>query len=291
MRKPVRGSLVLPSILAIYAVWTVASTSPPIGAQTAVARDPPMEAAAATVAESIARSKQGSVIVFDFSGPGARITMLGQKLADDFSAALEKSATVFHVESRTRITDAIQQYRFTPEFLADHGSALTLATDLHVKALVTGELSIDGDKLVVLVSAYRVPDGKGITGYRVTWPLTQEMRELLGKDLAATPASIDFSNVPAAGENGYSTPICASCPRPDLSAVTAPQAIHGVVVLEVIVREDGSIGDFRVVKGTLGSPTATVIDAVKQWKLKPAKGPDGKPAAVRQIVEISFQIG
>jgi outer membrane biosynthesis protein TonB len=36
--------------------------------------------------------------------------------------------------------------------------------------------------------------------------------------------------------------------------------------------------------------TAAAIEAVKKWKLAPAKGPDGKPAAVRQMIEVRFNL-
>jgi hypothetical protein len=32
------------------------------------------------------------------------------------------------------------------------------------------------------------------------------------------------------------------------------------------------------------------VEAVRTWRLRPALGPDGKPAAVREIVEVAFQL-
>jgi hypothetical protein len=34
--------------------------------------------------------------------------------------------------------------------------------------------------------------------------------------------------------------------------------------------------------------TEMAIEAVQTWKFKPALGPDGKPAAVRRMVEMNF---
>jgi hypothetical protein len=39
-----------------------------------------------------------------------------------------------------------------------------------------------------------------------------------------------------------------------------------------------------------GGLTAQAIEAVKKWRLSPATGPDGKPAAVRQIIEVTFKL-
>lgn len=94
-------------------------------------------------------------------------------------------------------------------------------------------------------------------------------------------AAGDLANLPA-GTN-YSLPLCIKCPRPPLSGV------QGVVTLEVVVRKDGTVGDIRVLKGVRPDVDKTVIDTVMQWKLRPAKGPDRKPVAVNQIIEIQLQ--
>jgi TonB family protein len=66
--------------------------------------------------------------------------------------------------------------------------------------------------------------------------------------------------------------------------------IQGVVKLLVVVREDGRIGEIRIVKRLPCGLTAAAIEAVKKWKVKPATGPDGKPAAVQQMVEVRFNL-
>ena len=58
----------------------------------------------------------------------------------------------------------------------------------------------------------------------------------------------------------------------------------------MIVTEDGRIGNIRIVKRLPFGLTAAAIKAVKKWKVKPATGPDGKPAAVQQMIQISFNL-
>jgi hypothetical protein len=128
----------------------------------------PMDATAAQIADAISHAKQKSVIVFDFSGPDTKVTPLGRVLADDFSAALEKSAPALRVEKRSLISDAIEHGDFALELLSDAESTLALARDLRVDAFVMGQLSIDHDNATVVLSSYRVRDAKAIIGYRVT---------------------------------------------------------------------------------------------------------------------------
>jgi TonB family protein len=66
--------------------------------------------------------------------------------------------------------------------------------------------------------------------------------------------------------------------------------VQGVVELVAVVGEDGRLTNIAVVKGLPGGLTVQAIEAVKKWRLKPATGPDGKPAAVQQIIEVTFQM-
>jgi TonB family protein len=63
--------------------------------------------------------------------------------------------------------------------------------------------------------------------------------------------------------------------------------LSGTVVLEVTVDLDGHAKDIKVKVGLPFGLTQQAIDTVKEWRFKPAVGPDGKPAAVRQVAELS----
>jgi TonB family protein len=254
----------------------------------AQAQHSPMDAVAAQIADAISHAKQKSVIVFDFSGPDTKVTPLGRVLADDFSAALEKSAPALRVEKRSRISDAIEHGDFALELLSDAGSTLALARELHVDALVMGQLSIARGQATVTVFSYRVPNGESIKGFRVTWPLTEQMEQLTTKDLTEPDSMGGWASFPQGGKNGYTTASCISCAPPDFSREALARKIEGVIELRVVVREDGRIGQIRIVKGLPLGLTAAAIEAVKKWKLTPARGPDRKPAAVQQMIGISF---
>jgi hypothetical protein len=261
---------------------------------TARAQDAPIAAVAAQIASAIVESKETSVIVFDFSGPEGRLTALGQQLASDFSAALQKSAISFQVEDRSLITDAVQQHRYAPESVLNPETTLKFAESLQAKAFVMGQLSTEDDKLSVLVSAYRAPEGTGIKAFRIAWPLTQEMRDLLDKDLTGAASPGDLAGFPEAGKNGYSAASCIQCPRARFSDEEGVLLSGTAVELWVVVREDGSVGDVRVIgarvrKDMKDEVVKTIVDTVKRWKFKPAKGPDGNTAAVRQKVVITTQ--
>jgi len=260
-----------------------------LAAPGAHAQQTPMEAAAAQLSGPIVHSKQRKIAIYDFSGPDKRMTELGKQLADDLSVALAKTANL-EIEDRSRIEEQAKQVFYVPEIVADPESLLVFAQDLGAQAVVVGTISVRQDKwLSVDLKAYRVNNGKGIHGVMVSFPPSGEMAKLLAGNLSGD-GQVDSSKYPEGKTTGYSVPRCISCPRADYSPEAARERLEGTVELDAVVGEDGLIKNLRVVKGLPGGLTLEAIKAVRQWRLQPATGPDGKPAAVRVPIEVSFQL-
>jgi len=74
--------------------------------------------------------------------------------------------------------------------------------------------------------------------------------------------------------------------RPNYTDEARRRAIEGDVVLEIVVRQDGSVGNVRV-RRTLGAGLEQkAIDAVRQWKFAPAKR---HGTAVDVVVDVSVE--
>jgi TonB family protein len=272
-----------------FALWLCApvlifATAP--AATAAHADDPAMDKAAALISDAIVHAKLKSVIVFDFSGPDYDITALGRALADDFNASLEKSAATFTVESRSQISTAIADNQFVLVSEDDGESMLAFARALKIDAFVMAHMSIEQNQLTVILSSYRARDGKVLKAVRITSPLTLEETELDATDLTARA----FDGYPRPGKNGYVPPKCISRPRANYTPEAMANKIQGVVELEVIVRADGKVGEIRIVRPLPDGLTQSAISTVRKWTLKPAEGPDGKPAAVLEIIEVQFRL-
>jgi protein TonB len=95
---------------------------------------------------------------------------------------------------------------------------------------------------------------------------------------------------PNSGTGGYGVPACLYCPRADYSDEAMKVKVQGVVELIAIITPDGRVTDVHVAKGLGLGLDEKAIAAVRTWRLKPALGPDGKPASVRQIIEVAFQL-
>jgi protein TonB len=67
------------------------------------------------------------------------------------------------------------------------------------------------------------------------------------------------------------------------------RAVEGDVVLEIVVRRDGTVGTVRVVR-TLGAGLdQRAMEAVRQWKFGPATR-DGAPVDVVVEVSVEFKL-
>jgi len=93
-----------------------------------------------------------------------------------------------------------------------------------------------------------------------------------------------------AGTGGYGYPACLYCPAAQFSDEAVKAKYQGTVSLVAIITPDGRATDIRVVQPVGLGLDEKAIEAVRTWRFRPALGPDGKPAAVRQIIEIAFHL-
>ena len=74
--------------------------------------------------------------------------------------------------------------------------------------------------------------------------------------------------------------------RPDYTDEARRAGVTGEVLLEIVVRRDGSVGEVRVLQGLGRGLDARAIDAVKQWRFSPARR---KQAPVDVLVEVAVE--
>jgi TonB family protein len=67
------------------------------------------------------------------------------------------------------------------------------------------------------------------------------------------------------------------------------QGIEGDVVLEIVVKRDGSVGDVRVKRGLDRGLDQRAIEAVRQWRFAPARR-HGVPVDVFVDIGVSFKL-
>jgi protein TonB len=67
------------------------------------------------------------------------------------------------------------------------------------------------------------------------------------------------------------------------------RSVEGEVVMEVVVRADGSVGQVRVLQGLGSGLNERAADAVRQWRFAPARR-FGQPVDVLVEVAVEFRL-
>jgi TonB family protein len=77
--------------------------------------------------------------------------------------------------------------------------------------------------------------------------------------------------------------------KPDYTEEARRRGIAGDVVLEIVVRSNGTVGDLKVLQGLGGGLDQRAIDAVRQWRFSPARR-FGTPVDVIVEVAVEFKL-
>ncbi|HEV2298316.1 MAG TPA: energy transducer TonB [Candidatus Acidoferrales bacterium] len=100
------------------------------------------------------------------------------------------------------------------------------------------------------------------------------------------------ASVPVAGKDGFGNPTCQLCPVPPYTHDGFEAGIQGAVVLSAVIGQDGRAHYVRILKRLGHGLDEHAARYVKNtWRLIPARGPDGKPTAVRMMVKVKYDLG
>jgi protein TonB len=89
----------------------------------------------------------------------------------------------------------------------------------------------------------------------------------------------------------HTMPVVVKSVQPQYTQEAREARVQGIVVLDVVVSKDGSVGDVTVSKSLdqKYGLDEQAVKAVKQWEFKPGTR-DGKPVDVRVAIEMSFAL-
>jgi periplasmic protein TonB len=93
---------------------------------------------------------------------------------------------------------------------------------------------------------------------------------------------------PGVGGVGY--PTCLYCPEPQYSEDARKAKFQGIVVLQATIEPDGHAIDVHLVKGAGLGLDERALGAVRNWRFRPAPGPNGRPVATVTTIEVNFRL-
>lgn len=92
------------------------------------------------------------------------------------------------------------------------------------------------------------------------------------------------------GTGGIGFPACAYCPEPQYSEEARKAKYQGTVVLQVVITPDGRAANITVVKSPGLGLDQKAVEAVRNWRFKPASDRNGRPVAVTLPIEVTFRL-
>ena len=276
-------------------LWSVSSIGPPesvFSLQDPAGRPEEqrliaIEELASTLAEQIAKSGKKKVVVTDLEGPGAKPVPLGAWLADQLSASLSKAGKDLEVIDRARLRAALEQRQLSTRDIGNPKIANMLAELIGAEVVVKGSFAAAQNGVGITLAASEVPNRMTLGTTTGKIPMTKQMEAILEVPLQTLPPR-DGVFKPGTGGVGY--PSCVHCPSPSYTGEARRAKLNGMVVLQATITPQGEVSDMAVVKGPGFGLERNAVEAVRNWRFKPATDQDGKPVAVRVLIEVKFAI-
>ena len=276
-------------------LWSVSSIGPPesvFSLQDPAGRPEEqrliaIEELASTLAEQIAKSGKKKVVVTDLEGPGAKPVPLGAWLADQLSASLSKAGKDLEVIDRARLRAALEQRQLSTKDIENPKIASMLAELIGAEVVVKGSFAAAQNGVGITLAASEVPNRMTLGTTTGKIPMTKQMEAILEVPLQTLPPR-DGAFKPGTGGVGY--PSCVHCPAPSYTSEARRAKLNGFVVLQATITPQGEVSDIAVVKGPGFGLERNAVEAVRNWRFKPATDQDGKPVAARVLIEVKFRI-
>jgi len=264
-----------------------------------------MASAAAGAIESHSRgSAHQKILVTDFEETNGATSQLGEALAESFADALRNHVKNFDVIDHRDVANAIANHELPEGVFSSAGIEVCYASKFGATMIVKAGFKYAPDGLVFDLHIFVRAGEKGIFGDKTIIPLTPAMGSMKSLPKAVVPDSFGDDKtvwtrdpnapsqqiLPAPGTGGYGYPACIHCPPARYSDDAVFAHLQGTVQLRVVIGPEGHADMISVEKALPCGLDQQAIEVVKSWRFRPATGPDGKPAAVLQPVEVTFHL-
>jgi TonB family protein len=224
-------------------------------------------------------------------------------VAADFRAALAQTvssavagAPPLSIENRATTIERLTTMDLSAGNLRDPNTVRWMYAKTAVDAYITGTVAKAAKGYALTVTLHtldRVPpldqkngEPPAIGTFSATIPALADLNALV-----SDPPRDEFARLPRGGQNGYTKPECVRCVPPEYVDTAVKAKAEGTVILAATIDSHGRAKDIRVKQGMPYGLTERAIEAVREWKLTPAKNEKGKRVAVRQDLTVSFALG
>jgi TonB family protein len=217
---------------------------------------------------------------------------LREEIGSELARALVAAEPGEKVITPTEAADIMAKTGYTRSdvyiAMASRPTADYLADMMGATALITWEVKLEKDGLLLTVEATEPGRKEKFAEFKALLPLTPKLSARLAQP--DVPFD-DGAGVYAAGIGGVGYPACVHCPNPPYPAQAAAARSSGTVWAGFTVGTDGKVSDVVF----LANPQApgrgqSSLATIRSWQFRPAQGPDGKSVPVRIIAVLRFRI-
>ena len=210
------------------------------------------------------------------------------------------AATPAPEPQRTRIGDvgALRSNTVVPPRVIE--SKPPIYTDEAIAARIEGTVTLETDvdaqgkfKILRVVKGLGFGLDQRAMGTVLDWKFAPATRNGISVR-AITQVDVDFKLPPPPQVflrvgNGVTPPLILSRVEPHYTDEARQARSRGTVVLEVVIRKDGTVDVLRVARGLGFGLDESAVEAIKQWRFKPGTR-NGEPVDVALNVEINFNL-
>jgi TonB family protein len=223
-----------------------------------------------------------TVVVGDFSGNGAAVSLEGAFLADRLWFAVLQQEKGFRTLNRGLLHRQLYARQITKGSFEQ--VQVETAHALGAEVLITGKIERRGNELNIAIAAVNVSTGKNISDWTWVVPRTASLDELAFQPIQAK------GPVYVLEQDGVNTPQCLYCPYPQYSEAARKEKIEGTVVVEAMIDASGRAARVWEVRGLPEGLTQRAIEVVRQWHFKAAQDAVGRAVTVMVPVDVTFRL-
>jgi len=266
----------------------------------AFAQNPPSSLAEEIVnqiAKLRASSKQKGqpkfrIAVIPFGPMEKEASRVGAEIAQKLSAEISVAAPDVELVDRAELDRELEREALWLSSLNEERTAWSLSAKLGLDLILTGSFKPREDGVELNVKEVSRWENGKIIRVKAMYAGGGDFLERLRQDQPLVlPGQADArGGAYRVGVGGIGQPSCLVCPNPKFTPEARAAKHQGVVVLRLIVTDEGRAASVRVISGLEYGLTQAAIEAVQGWKFKPATGSDGKPVPVWVTVEVIFRL-
>ena len=237
--------------------------------------------------------------VVSFQGPKGENSELGAQLSSLFVEAVRRQGLNLTLVDRETFARYRQREQWAPGDPWDLAVARNIAKESNAKLFIVGEFGKGKDRVDLRVEATLLATEKVIAKSHAKILLSAALQTLASLPVAAPPANSAAADSAKSepplkiywpGRNGVSFPECSACPDPSFTQEARDVKYSGIVLLQITITPQGSVGDMHVVAGDKYGLGEAAKKSVARWKFKPSRNREGQPVPVVVTIEVNFRL-